>query len=196
MLFLLLANSAYATFPPVVQKVQPLVIQQKKVQFDGRYYLGDNGYYAVENNLRAEKEEAKADDAAALREQNEILKQILAAITNGKPVPGTPVAPTPDEPAVEPVNTRDNEVLTLFKRACAKCHGDTKADGGLVLVKGGQLQFTGQTKEDYVARTNIYFRVNGPGLKEHSLAQMPKGGALTDDEALSVYLWMSEKVLE
>jgi mono/diheme cytochrome c family protein len=189
--------------------VQQLVIPQRVVQFDERYFLGHEGYYAVGDKLRAEKEQEKVEDNNfALTEaqkqvefykgQVDMLLKIHAA-SGGKKLdipnvtPNIPVPPVPEEPAVEEDSGYDGEVLKIVNAKCARCHGENKADAGISLVKNAKLQYNNDSLEDWKMRSKIFDLVYGANLKERGLAQMPKGGSLSDEEVEYIRLWMVSK---
>lgn len=168
------------------------VIQQRVVQFDNNTFLGLNGYYSHGAALLAQKENEEVTD---LKEQNKLLRDILKKLTDKDN--STPNKPE-TTPTVEKSDYTDLEtkVLGIFKESCAKCHGDTKADGGLTLVKNGHLM-GGTTRKERVNSSNLigavlsHHRVNGINLNEE--ARMPKGSpALSDDKVEIIRLWLVE----
>jgi len=187
--------------------IQQLVIPQRTVQFDQRYFLGEHGYYAVEGKLRKEKSDEKDDQIRNL--ENEVIanKAKLDALlelfrgggtvkppTGGIPLPvdPVPVPPKPEEPPVE--DGYDAQVLKIFGTKCARCHGDSKADAGFRSVVNGKLLHNGETVEDYRTRNKIFDLVYGANLKERGLSQMPKGSSLTDEEVELIRLWVVDRV--
>jgi mono/diheme cytochrome c family protein len=188
-------------------KVQQVVIPQRVVQFDARYFEGVDNYFSLGEKLKTEKQAEKADEAEFYKGQIKMLLEIMAAQqAGGKPLPAPvnpnpgvdpPPAPQPVPPAPVPednnsgdykVTEIDKKVFGIFSASCAKCHGDSKQDGGLTLIKGGALQLV-----DLADRAEIYDRVLGVGLEARGKAKMPKGGVLSDNDVESLRLWMMEE---
>lgn len=187
LLVMFLAVPAFAT--------DRFVVQQRVVQFDPNTFLGVQGYYAHGQQLRAQKLEEEAELVKAVKEQNEILKQMVQALMKGKVeggTPPTPVVPTPEEPTVPALETA---VLKIFTEKCAKCHGDTKADGGLTLIKDGKIVKDEEDKFEVSKRLIVHHRVNGVNLSEGE-TRMPKGNPLSDEEVETLRLWAVDKSVE
>ncbi len=201
-ILLSIASNIWATPPLIYQNV---VVPQRIVQFDANYFQGLNSYYAVGDKIRAEKATETTSEVEFYKGQIDMLLKILAT-KQGIPVPGTPIAPVPtpevpvagtvpEQPPV-PANTGDyqvtevdKKVYNIFKSKCSRCHGDTKQDGGLALVKDNTLQLV-----DIYDRVEIYDRTLGLSLEARGKARMPKGGvALSDDEVETVRLWMVQE---
>jgi len=191
---------------PYVQNVD---VKQKRVEFDSRYFLGIDGYYAVGEQIKHEKETTELDE---VRRQNEILKAQLDVIIkllgtgngNAIPLPVNPNPPTPAEepepatPAEQPADgaayvptALDKQAFDIFSASCKKCHSEGPNDNGLTLItKNGALRYL-----DAADRFEVYNRVQGTHLEEQGKARMPKGSAaLGDDKVKSLYLWLAEEV--
>lgn len=182
---ILLDKVGFSTNPYVEQ----VIVQQKVVQFNPDYYLGVQGYFAHGENLKQKNQAniAAENDAllAELQAQNKLLKDILAGLTGKKiETPATPPIPEP----VDTTPDADKKVLSIFSANCAKCHGDTKSDGGLTLVKGGKL-----VDVSLAQAVLVHHRTNAVSLDTDEAA-MPKGTpALSDDDVDTIRLWMVKK---
>lgn len=188
--------------PPVYNKVQQIVVPQKVVEFDARYFQGLDSYFSVGEKLRTEKQEERSAEIEFYKGQIDMLLKILANQNGSKtiPVPANPTSTTgpeqPTQPSPAPVDNGeykvtdiDKKVYNIFKAKCARCHGDTKQDGGLTLVKDDSLQLV-----DINDRVEIYDRTLGTGLEARGKTRMPKGGlALSDDEVETLRLWMVQE---
>jgi len=192
------------------QVVQKVIVPQRVVQFDAQYFQGFDHYYSLGEKLKAEKQEEKATEVDYYKGQIELLLKIIAAregaggriipnATTPEPVLPAPTNPNPEVPPAPPepvgngeeeykVTELDKRVYAIFNASCVRCHGDTKQDGGLALVKGGALQLV-----DLVDRVEIYDRVLGVGLEARGKAKMPKGGTLSDNDVESLRLWMVQE---
>lgn len=207
-LILLTGVTAYAGNPHYFYghgvKVQQVIIPQRVVQFDARYFEGTDNYFSLGEKLKSEKQEEKTNEVEFYKGKIKMLLEIMAAQQAGKPVapapvpapsnPGTEVTPPP-EPQPVPGNAgeykvteTDKKVYTIFSASCAKCHGDSKQDGGLALIKNGALQLV-----DLADRAEIYDRVLGVSLEARGKAKMPKGGNLSDNDVETLRLWMMEE---
>lgn len=196
-LVILFPTIAYATNPHVVNNnnVQQVRVVQRRVEFSPEYFLGTEGYYAYGQQLKANKQ-AVTDDTLVneLKEQNKILKDIVAALTGKKvEVPPTESTPSPANNVPEPndgYSQLEKAVYNIFSESCVKCHGDTKADGGLALIKNGKLQ-------DLSVATSmiLHHRTNGIGLDvDNGEVRMPKGSPpLDNDKVETIRLWSVEK---
>lgn len=168
------------------------IVIQRNVQFENSEFLGLNGYYTHGQQLKAQKAQVADDET---KETNRLLREILTKLLQERNNNNTPATPTPQPPA--PVDDgytpTERKVLAIFKESCAKCHGDTKADGGLVLVKEGKL-FKEATPKNLTNAVLVHHRVNGVGLKaEDGEARMPKGSpALEDEKVETIRLWLVE----
>lgn len=182
----LMSTNLYAT---------DVVVKQRVVQFDPNTFLGIQGYYSHGQNLRVQKSQEEDEKLKLLKEQNEILKQMVNALLKGKVEGGAggalPV--NPEEPAVPELETK---VLEIYSTKCAKCHGDTKADGGLALVKDGKLVKDQNDGIELAIRNVVHHRVNGVSLSEGEV-RMPKGApALSNEEVEVLRLWTIDKSIE
>lgn len=174
------------------------IIRQRVVQFDPNTFLGTNGYYAHGENLRAQRQTQDDATLEALKEQNKILRELVAAVLAGKGNAGNidkidkPEKPEkPVDPPVPPDNSTpiEKEVLKIFKDNCVKCHGETKADGGLSLVKNDKLVDIPLSK-----MILVHHRTNGVNLNGD--AKMPKGNnGLSDEQVELLRMWLVEKAL-
>lgn len=184
-------------------KVQQVIIPQRVVQFDARYFEGVENYFSLGEKLKTEKQDEKADEAEFYKGQIKMLLEIMAAQQAGKQLPApAPVNPNPNTEVVPPpepqpvpgddgeykVTETDRKVYAIFAASCAKCHGDSKQDGGMTLIKGGALQLV-----DLADRAEIYDRVLGVSLEARGKAKMPKGGVLSDNDVETLRLWMMEE---
>lgn len=163
---------------------EPYIVKQRVVQFDPNTYLGVQGYYTHGENLRVQKSTEESETLKELREQNKILRDLVNAVLAGRKLPESPV----EEPVQPSGNPLEQAVLKIFVEKCAKCHGDTKQDGGLTLVKEGKL-FDITSEEAF----SVFDRSNGVDL-EADEARMPKGApALSDEEVKVLYKWAKSK---
>ena len=196
-----MVSTAMATPPYVYQantQVQQVIVPQRTVEFDQQYYQGINSYFSVGDKIRAEKASETDAQIEFYKGQVDMLLKILAQKT------GTPIAPAPTTPPAEQppaeqppilpqppdngeykVTEVDKKVYNIVKTKCARCHGDTKQDGGLALIKDGSLQLV-----DINDRVEIHDRTLGINLEARGKTRMPKGGVpLTDDEVETFRLW-------
>lgn len=199
LIILFVASTTMAT-PPVFYQYQQVVVPQKVVQFDQAYFQGINGYYSVADKIKAEKQEEKNVEIEFYKGQIDMLLKILANKNSGdKPIVVTPEQPETPPPAPQPqpntptsdykVTEVDKQVYNIIKAKCAKCHGDTKQDGELALIKNDTLQLV-----DIYDRVDIFDRVSGIGLQARNKTRMPKGSpALSDVEVESFRLWMIQE---
>jgi mono/diheme cytochrome c family protein len=170
------------------------VVKQRVVQFDPNTFLGVQGYYTHGQNLRVQKSQEEDEKLKLLKEQNEILKQMVNALLKGKGAGDTGTLPTkPEEPAVPEL---ESKVLEIYSNKCAKCHGDTKADGGLTLVKDGKLVKDQNDGVELAIRNIVHHRVNGVSLSDGEV-RMPKGApALSNEEVEVLRLWTVDKSID
>jgi mono/diheme cytochrome c family protein len=191
-------NGINAAYPPYVQNV---VIPQKTIEFDKRYFQGQDYYYSVGEKLEKNKVEEKDAQIEFYKGQLDLILKILAAKTGVELTPGnipTPSpspspSPTPESPPSEEgeykVTELDKKVYSIFKNQCARCHGDTKQDGGIALIKNDVLQLV-----DIFDRVEIHDRVNGIGLEARGKTRMPKGSSpLADAYVETLRLWAVEE---
>lgn len=177
---------------PITATATDVVVRQRVVQFSPETYLGLQGYYSHGQKLLAQRAQEESDAVKELREQNRILRDLVNAVlarNNGEvaPVP-TPVPPP--EPELQ------KRVESLYLSKCAKCHGDTKQDGGLRLVQNGKIWFNPKDELELASRVVTHHRVNGVGLNDGE-ARMPKGAPqLSDDEVELLRLWALDKSIE
>lgn len=190
-------------FVPAV-KVQQVIIPQRVVQFDSRYFEGVDNYFSLGEKLKTEKQEEAKSEVEFYKGQIKMLLDIMSAQNSGKPLPAPlPVpnnevppqpVPVPQQPQPQEgtgdykVTEVDRKVYAIFSASCAKCHGDTQQAGGMVLIKGGALQLV-----DLADRAEIYDRVLGVSLEARGKAKMPKGGNLSDNDVETLRLWMMEE---
>lgn len=178
-----------------------VIVKQRVVQFDPNTFLGTNGYYAHGENLRSQRQTQDDATLEALKEQNKILRELVAAVLAGKGNTGNidkldkPEKPEKPEKPVDPPLPPDNstliekEVLKIFKDNCVKCHGETKADGGLSLVKNDKLVDIPLGK-----MILVHHRTNGVNLNGD--VKMPKGNnGLSDEQVELLRMWLVEKAL-
>jgi len=188
-----------------------VVVLQKQVLFDSRYFLGVNGYYQVGQDIQQKAQQSKYDElnsrisnlegkSQLLEKQNQTLLQKIGPgpIAPPQPTPEptptptpdpTPTPPTSENPPDQPIYTPtqlDKQVYQIFNTKCITCHGaDAKA--GLQLVKDGSL-----LKPDLSDMVEIYDRVNGVDL--HGKARMPKGKPpLPTSDVNIIKAWMVEE---
>lgn len=173
-----------------------VIVKERQVEFNADTFLGLDGYYSHGQALKSKyaqiEENEKSQQIKALEEQNAILKAILDKLQNGGAVvPNNPEEP--QTPATPPANNNGNglsgldaQIYTLFKTQCSKCHGDTRADGGLKLVSNGTLSedIAGFTPKAFAERTLTEQRVEGTHLDGD--ARMPKGSPPLDQESVDL----------
>lgn len=173
-----------------------VIVRQRVVQFDPNTYLGLQGYYSHGQKLVAEDNAKKDEELKILREQVEELKKMtlaLQSLTLGNVAGKVPAKPV--EPEQKPVDALEAKVLSLYLDKCAKCHGDTKQDGDLTLVKDGKLVISDNDSLELANRELVFHRTDASLLLEGE-ARMPKGSApLTDEEVKTLKLWMHSKAL-
>jgi mono/diheme cytochrome c family protein len=176
--------------------VQPVVVHNKIIEFDARYFQGLNHYFSVGEKIQKEKQEEVKSEVDFYKGQIDMLLKILANQQKG--VGGTEIKPeekpaTPSSPATpnngDQVTDVDKKVYNIFKNKCVHCHGDTKQDGGLTLIKNDILQLV-----DIYDRVEIYDRILGTDLQSRGKARMPKGSnPLSDEEVEVLRLWMVQE---
>lgn len=174
-----------------------IIIRDKVVEYDPDRFLGVEGYYRLGEHLSEKSEAEKSTkhelELELLQKQIDLLKlQMEAAAKAGaKPMP-KPEVETPVEPEAPKVENTYEAVTLLFSQKCSKCHGDTKKDGGLQLIKSGALVDIGADE-----REKVFLRTFFPEcVEKEGLAKMPKGGkALTDEEMNVVFKWQLDKSL-
>ncbi len=189
----------------VQQVVQPqqVITQQRVVQFDPNTYLGLEGYYNHGENLVKMKEEITSETIDQLKEQNKLLTSILNALNSKNSMPMAPVNPNipvvpptvvpPISPSLPPVpaDTRselEKSVTKIFSDNCIRCHGDAQSNGGLTLMRNGQLQDIG-----LASAILVHHRTNGVRLTIGEETRMPKGApALDTDSVETIRLWLVE----
>lgn len=193
-----------------------VIVDQKIVEFDARYFLGQPGYYTTLNQI---KEERAEEDANSIKAENQALRaqiELLIKLCNGnkpdpKPVepttpPVTPSEPTtPDEPTTGGdgdngggyyVTELDEKAYAIFKNKCAQCHSEkaSKGDWGngspVVLYKKDTDTLVLQPIEN---RALIHEVVRRVGLDDKGLSAMPPGGPLPDEDVEVLYQWMQEE---
>jgi hypothetical protein len=111
------ANGTCAIVQPIVVRqqhnnVEQVIVEQRQVVFDDRYFHGDDGYYSVANNIRQErygeqanqKQKITDDKITEIQKENAELKgKIDTLIGLLKGLPTTPTPPPQPIPAPTPV---------------------------------------------------------------------------------------------
>jgi mono/diheme cytochrome c family protein len=173
------------------------VVEQRTVKFNEDTYLGDDGYYTYGEKLHAQKvSEFESNIVNELKKQNEILRDLVNKLGGQGTLPPTP--PTAQPPANIPevpvpadnYSDLERQVFNIFKESCVKCHSETTANGGLVLVDNGVL-----TDIPAFVGVLIHHRTNGINLNvAEGEARMPKGSVPLDTEKVeTIRLWVVEK---
>ncbi len=199
-----------------------VVVDQKIVEFDARYYLGTPGYYSTINQI---KEERATEDENALKAENQTLRaqiELLIKLCNAgngggnhnpapvpQPKPEEPTTPpvtpepTPDEPAAGgdrdngnyEVTELDEKAYTIFKNKCAQCHSENGTKGSW----GGNPVVLFKKATDTLVlqplenRALIHEVTRRVGLDDKGLSAMPPGGPLPDADVEVLYQWMQEE---
>lgn len=168
-----------------------ILVPQKVVEFDSRYYYGIEGYYSLGPSIHREKIQELTEQNAKLQAQLQILIDLLKN-QNQTPNPTMPTVPNvvPEQPTVpEPdngVSPLAQRVYDIFVTNCANCHGEADSDRlQLVDVEQGQLIVHGTASmADIVQRVErVYLADKKP---------MPPGGVVLADEdvqALKEYMY-------
>ncbi len=175
--FLFAATSVLAT-----DYGQAVIVAQKQVQIDPRYYSGIQGYYAVGNQIAQEKQALKAEDLATLSAKVDALIKLFEALAKVQgggavPEPVPPAAPAPQEDKIR------DDFVTLMKAKCFSCHKND-ANGLAIFDNNGVV--TGDLRNI----VKIHDRAEGVVL-EKGESVMPKGGKpLTDAEMKIIKAYM------
>ena len=166
---LLLTGYVYAT-----DYNQAVIVAQKQVQFDPRYYSGVQGLYAVGQQINQQKEVQKSTDIAELRGEIDILRKLLEGLISNKgqavPTPAVPEAPKADK-------VKD-DFLALMKAKCYQCH---KNDSNGINMFDAQ----GNVTSDPAALIRIHHRTEGLVLEKGEVL-MPKGGKPLSDVEMKI----------
>ncbi len=187
---------------------QKVLIKQRVVEFDPRYYLGLNGYYTIGSEIA---ERRHTEQLEALQEEHRLLKQQIQTLIdtinrqpnpqvpqNPAPVP-VPVEPEPQVPANPPPvdngtyvpTSLDKAVYGIFKAKCASCHNENKKSGNIQLVNTQNGALLNQPLESRVLIERV---IRGVDLKEDGLKLMPLNGQPLNEEDLKViYKWAFEE---
>ena len=186
-----------------VSKVGHPIIKQRVVEFDARYFVGDDGYFSTAENIRtqriAEQYVTIEDRLIDLQSQIESINSFIKNINTTPKVDNTPKVDDKEEPKQDvPSNIDPKELGTevdanvakIFKDSCVACHGN----------ESSFALFGDDEKGEYLrnlplaTRTEIYNRVLGADLDIQEKARMPKGAPpLSDEEVSSLRLWMIQK---
>jgi mono/diheme cytochrome c family protein len=130
--------------------------------------------------------------ASLARASAGVLVLIAAGAATAAPAPPSPAAAAPAPAAPAPVDFA-TQILPIFARACADCHGPKKASGGLQLTTGGRIKKGGITGPLLVPgkpdKSYIIDRLLGRGGED----RMPqKGEPLAAEELELVRRWIAE----
>jgi len=162
----------------------------KRVQFDANYFLGNDGFYFVEENnsnrdfISSELDRLiqRLDDSLTIREEE----------PGPEPPVGFPVPiPTPEpEPWNETPIGLDADVYNLFNQKCASCHSGSKPKAQLALVDDDR----GALANLSAPQRGLIFRlVNGKDLSETE-RRMPLGApALSQSDIDLLESWWKTK---
>ena len=168
---------------------QNVIVRQKIVEYDPRYYLGLDGYYSVGQKIQADEQSATLNDISS---KLDVLIQLLSRGQN-LPTPVEPLKPkeptqpenptTPENPdGLEPT-ALDINVYNIFSTNCASCHNENKKGGGLQLVNAANKSLIYQ---DLVTRVLIEKAVFS--------GKMPLSGKkLSDKDVDTLKKWMQEE---
>jgi mono/diheme cytochrome c family protein len=165
-----------------------LIIKEKRVQFDARYFLGLDGYYSVGNNLKQEYDTSVEDELKATKAKLELALELLKDCKE-LPKDDVPQDPKPDkEENPNGYTELDKKVYTIFRESCVNCHGNTPQNNSLSLLNSNGLADLSLSQ-----KVNIHDRTNAVGLEERGLDKMPKGNkTLSNDEVEILRLWYLE----
>ena len=188
------------------QQFNDVIIEQKVVNFDDRYYYGVNGYYDVANNIRERQAiELRRQDTERVRSlelQLETLIQLMKQ-NQGQQILADPKIDRP-EPLNEEAKFRkedineeelgdnlDAKVFGIFKNKCSACHGPNSDYSPELIGKDELGEYLPSSQLSLEDRISIYDRTKGVHLEERGLARMPKGDEpLTDDEVDALFLYL------
>ncbi len=162
---------------------QQVLVPQKVVQFDPRYYYGVDGYYALGSSLQRDKIQELVEQNAKLEAQLKLLIELLKNNPQLVPQPENPEVPTetpaPQEPA-DGVSALEQKVYDIFVSNCSDCHGG-ESQGRLQLVdvdKGQLIVHGAASMADIVQRVERVYLDNKKA--------MPPGGESLSDEDVQV----------
>lgn len=163
-----------------------VIVRDKIVEYDADRFIGAYGLYEVADGLvevkQHERENSYKDEIELLQKQIELLKLQLQ-------LRGGEVDTKDDMP---PEKDKFASITSLFISKCSKCHGDTKQDGGLQLIKDGRLVDIDATEANAVF-IRTYF---SEAASKAGLARMPKGSpALSNEEMNIIDEWLVNKSL-
>lgn len=199
---------AIMVFPLVVQAqhckqivpIQQFQVQQKVVEFDSRYFLGEDGYYSVRDNLLEQKVQEANNENLKLRAEIDVLWKLVQKCLKDnnvghepypEPVPQQPTQPTNPPDDGRAVTELDRKVYNVFSNNCANCHGaEQNVRMKLVDTTKGTL-FDRSLDE----RVEIWTRTDQTELSTFGLKGMPPGKVLNDNDVTSIKQWMIEEAL-
>src|SRR3990167_493950 len=168
---------------------QNVIVRQKIVEYDPRYYLGLDGYYSVGQKIQADEQSATLNDISS---KLDVLIQLLSRGQN-LPTPVEPLKPkeprqpenptTPENPdGLEPT-ALDINAYNIFSTNCASCHNENKKGGRLQLVNAANKSLIYQ---DLVTRVLIEKAVFS--------GKMPLSGKkLSDKDVDALKKWIQEE---
>lgn len=167
-----------------------IIIQQKRVEFDARYFLKFDGYYSTLPSLEKEQLDEQLivlqEENSRLRAQNDLLRELLAdAGTNLDDVPDV-VDDGPYTPTL-----MDKKVYKIFKESCSSCHNESSQAAGLKLFDTEKQTMVLLPPDK---RLLVYRVVNGVGLKEDGLKRMPPSGPLPNEDVNHFVKWLEESL--
>lgn len=180
-----------------VNRSRVLVVEQKRVEFDSRYFLGLDGYYSVGEELRLRKIQ---EDNVALRAQNDLLINLIKNTRLNRnedcdepkePVdPKDPVEPKEPVDPIEPTDL-DRQVFDIFVNSCINCHSEKKQSAGLQLIDSTKGQLGWHNLE---TRVEIFDRTLGINLHDRGKQIMPPNvnQKLSNKDVETIRLWMVE----
>ena len=166
---------------------QDVEVIQKRVIFDSRYFAGTEGYYAVGQQIQAEKQQQALNqqniEIAELKALIKALCEKLGGTEHANPVPTQPETKPVPTPKIETLN---DKVTILFKAKCYNCHKND-ANGFKMFDDTGNVNVTFEEAEF------IHHRTEGLGL-EPGEALMPKGSQpLNNEEMILIKKWLHSK---
>lgn len=192
------------------EATNPIVVKQKVVEFDDRYFFGVDGYYGVTDNFYQRK---IIEDGQRYQEQIDDLKSELLKTQNqllfqktGKPVEEeveivekAPIRLKKIEGDIDTTKLTEDEkylysnTYKLFKAKCLSCHGYNDDYGVNLIGKDSGGEYLNNTGTSVGLAAIIFHRVQGVGLEEGE-TRMPKGDSpLTDDEVQVFYQFLINK---
>lgn len=183
-----------------LQVVDQVRVNQKVVEFDRDYFLGQEGYFDVADQLRFENQRVQQvqQNKTIEKQQEQIdkLLKIVNELVKKKSEEPKPVAPPNDTPVINPPspvvgsNALDLKVFRIFKTNCASCHtGDSARKGFKLIGKAGSNEYLfNLSLQD---RVIVHDVVSGKNLRERGKKLMPLGGPkLSDSDIEILRLWM------